>query len=265
MRILSTLAPRVSVRSSVKPQYHLQTRQFCLLKKIQQYFITKPDYKVRFLHPNPTQTTSKPSPKTYEKSGRAVVVLNNTISKDTITSKTSDSTTSDPPESTNTLELELRIDQNFPTIYDTNSEIIVRNYSTSLSELDIPSSRVAKALTISSDDESIGREPVLGRIFCGKIEFIPDNVEKTIKNNEFIVGDRVWGISSTPLGRTYSDYVPVKLRELQHAPSNIPLHYGGIFPIHLLHAYQCILGSRIDLKGMIFGLRNLIGGEILIG
>ncbi len=123
--------------------------------------------------------------KQFEKSGRAVIIR---------------------PPSSPTSQISLEVSNDYRVTYDANSEIIVRNYGSSLTAPDMATLNAAKPVV-----ESMGkgeRDFILGRSFAGKIEFIPENMKG--KTRDLQVGDRVFGMSKVAAGGAFADYMAIR-------------------------------------------------------
>lgn len=93
---------------------------------------------------------------------------------------------------------------------------------------------------------SQNKHGVIGQTFAGIIESIPEKLISDKKSFPFEIGDRVWGVSPLSFGQCWSDYVPVPYKSISHAPINIPLHFCGLYPLHLYGLKHLLKFSKLN-------------------
>ena len=96
-------------------------------------------------------------------------------------------------EEGSTFNVDLTIDTNHRIEYDPSKDVIVRNYSSSLTF-----SETEAMVTAQRVGSRSAKHGVMGQSFAGIIEQIPP--QKEADSFPFEVGDRVWGLSPSLLG-----------------------------------------------------------------
>eukprot|EP01084_Bolivina_argentea_P300237 517650_1 len=171
----------------------------------------------------------------FNKSGRAVIL--NTTSLE------------DDEDNNITLNVDLTIENNYWLKYDPNKDVIIRNYSSSLTFSEI-NNMITVQKNVNNDKNKL-RDVVIGQTFAGIIESIPNKLLSEKKNEKsfpYEIGDRVWGISPYKFGHCWSDYISVPYKNISHAPINIPLHFCGLYPLQLHTLQKLLKYAKININ-----------------
>lgn len=153
------------------------------------------------------------------------------------------------------LNIDLTIKNDYSPKYDPLNDIIIRNYSSSLTFLETET--MITAQKTGQNKNTNPNEQVIGATFAGIIESIPDKLSSDKKSFPFEIGDRVWGVSPNMFGHCWSDYVPIPHKAIAHAPMNIPLHYCGLYPLQFYGLNSILKFAKLD------NLSDLKGKSIL--
>eukprot|EP01083_Nonionella_stella_P074418 201874_1 len=215
-----------------KQNQWLQTRQLNLFNLLG--FSLREPLKVcnNFLKFQPTNTiaANHQTQKVHDKSGRAVILKTTSL---------------EDAETEATLNVDLTITNDHSANYDPSKDVIIRNYSSSLNV-----SEIETMINAHKGRKDTSKNGVIGQTFAGIIESIPSKLSSDKKSFPFEIGDRVWGVSPSVFGHCWSDYVPVPYKSISHAPTNIPLHFCGLYPMQL-HGLQTVLKyAKMELSDL---------------
>ena len=151
------------------------------------------------------------------------------------------------------INIDLSIENDYSPKYDPSNDVIIKNYSSSLTFMETEAMITAQR---NNTIQNKGKQ-VIGQTFAGIIESIPDKLSSDKKSFPFEIGDRVWGVSPSMFGHCWSDYVPIPHKAIAHAPMNIPLHFCGLYPLHLYQLNSILKFAKLD------NLQDLKGKSIL--
>ena len=143
------------------------------------------------------------------------------------------------------VNIDLSIESDYSPKYDPLNDVIIKNYSSSLTFMETEAMISAQRNNKGNNDNNDNKQ-VIGQTFAGIIESIPDKLSSDKKSFPFAIGDRVWGVSPSMFGQCWSDYVPIPYKAIAHAPMNIPLHYCGLYPLHFYQLNSMLKWAKLD-------------------
>ena len=142
----------------------------------------------------------------------------------------------------------LILDEEFSPHYNAKNDVVIRNYSSALTDKCVEHLRVPF--------NELTQKRLFYTNFCGIIEYVPPRI---LLKSPYKIGDKVWGIKASykqqiksssaatnwlskphPFGHcnAWSDYICTDMRCLAHLPKNIPLEFGGLFGTDLLMIFD---------------------------